>query len=951
MEDYKTLYHELLEEHQRLQNEVNYLKKLTALIPANIQDGEVRRQVMASPITQTAKITRFSSPEAKISLFMSLFKGRGDIYAKRFYNQKNQQSGYAPVCANRGDKRLCNFKCKTCSFKVYEPLTASAIRAHLQGKDKWGQDVIGIYPLLEDEMCWFLAVDFDKKQWKEDVSAFRQVCQELGVPVYVERSRSGEGAHCWFFFSEKIPAPLARRLGNALLTQTMESYHQLKLSSYDRLFPNQDSRPKGGFGNLIALPLQGAAMTLENSKFIDADFSPYPDQWSLLGSVKRLTLSDVQQLLDQMKCHELGDLLNEKEEANPWEKQLKPTQLSQGDFPKTVKIVQADLIYIEKEGLSSQALNRIKRLAAFRNPEYYKMQANRLSTYQTPRIIDCSEQFDKYVGIPRGCFSALLHLVEETGAKVEIKRETTIGIPVAVRFDGKLRYEQELAAAAMLDYPTGVLSAVTGFGKTVLASYLITSRKVNTLILVHTTALLTQWRESLEKHLTFEESLVGASSIGQLGGGKNKLSGLIDVATIQSLSRQGEVKDLVKDYGMVIVDECHHLGAKSFEQVLRKVTATYVYGLSATPTRRDGATPIIFMQLGPIRFRTDAKIQAVKRSFKHFLVPKFTNFNLPRHLDEQELSITDIYGALIENENRNGRILTDIRQALADGRHPLVLTGRKAHVEILANKLSEICSHVIVLVGGESVKKKREALERLQTIPVEEPFVIVATGKYVGEGFDFPRLDTLFLTMPISWEGSLNQYAGRLHREFEGKKEVIIYDYIDIHVKMLERMYHKRSIGYTALGYVAKCESENPEKAGLLFDHTNFLVPLKLDLSQSQQEIVIVSPFVLKSRVQSISQLLLPLTMKNVSVYIVTRPVSDYEPSKQHRVAELLNLLKSYSFKVTEKTGIHQKFLIIDRRITWYGSLNLLSYGKKSEETMMRFENQGIAQELLESWE
>jgi len=448
-------------------------------------------------------------------------------------------------------------------------------------------------------------------------------------------------------------------------------------------------------------------------------------------------------------------------------------------------------------------------------------------------------------------------LLDGANAQYDIDDKRNTGIPIDVEFNGTLRPEQEIAANAMLHYETGILSATTAFGKTVVGSYIISQKKVNTLVLVHTSALLTQWKKSLSQFLEINEELPEQpkkrgrkkelSMIGQLGGTKNTLGDKIDIAIMQSLVSGDEVKELVRDYGLVIVDECHHVSAVSFEKILKTVNAKYVYGLTATPTRQDGQHPIIYMQCGDIRHRVDAKEQAEKSGIERFVVPRFTSFKKPVGVEDKDFGITKIYAAIAESEPRNKLIISDVLEALKKGRTPIVLTQRADHVTLLANMLEKNCSNVIRLIGKASAKEKREVLERLQSIPKDEPFVIVATGKYVGEGFDEPRLDVLFLAAPISWKGTLQQYAGRLHRTYEGKNDVIVYDYVDVHVKMLENMYHKRVSGYSGMGYKTLSESSSSEKIGAIFDSRSFLPIFERDLQSAKYEIVICSPFLRKT--------------------------------------------------------------------------------------------------------
>ena len=910
-------------------------------------------EASAKAIVYDTSVNLRSSSENKIALFRSLFCGRDDVYARRWENQRTGKSGYSPACKNEWEQGLCDkrsMSCSHCANRELLPLTDAVVYRHLEGRDKYSRDVVGVYPLLSDETVCFLAVDFDGDGWMEDVAAFVSACTEYDLVPSVERSRSGNGGHVWFFFASPVSAADARRLGSGLLTQAMERRPELKMRSYDRLFPNQDTLPKGGFGNLIALPLQGQARRAGNSVFVDENFQPYADQWAYLSGVERITAVQLDELLSVIcRGSELGELIAaEPDESKPWE-HTKPAKLTAMDFPPNVELTLADGLYVKRKGISARAQNRIKRLAAFRNPDFYRSQAMRLPTYNKPRVIGTAELLPDYIRLPRGCLESLTELLPE----YTINDKRTCGRDIAVSFNGELRDEQHPAAEAMLCHDNGVLSATTAFGKTVVGAYIIGERKVNTLILVHSTALLLQWKKALEQFLVINEALPELppkrgrkrkrSLIGQLGGGKNALSGIVDIAVMQSLFEGDEVKALVRDYGMVICDECHHVPAVSFERVLAAVSAKYVYGLSATPIRQDGHQPIIFMQCGPIRYRVDAKAQAEKRDFEYFVIPRFTSLRVP---DSGELSIQELYAKLTESEARNRQIVSDVRSALDEGRTPLVLTERKEHAEALTALLTDLCPNVLLLIGGDGQKAKREKLEVLKATPQDEPLIVVATGKYIGEGFDEPRLDTLFLAMPIAWKGTLAQYAGRLHRECEGKREVRIFDYIDIHVKVLERMYQKRLHGYGELGYQAKAASSD-NRPGLIFDNHSFYAPFASDITEAARDILIVSPFMRKARVSSMLKLLDGPLSSGVKITVVTQAPEDYKPEQQSSIALLIAMLTDAGVSIVTRSQIHQKYAVIDQSIVWYGSIDFLSF-VSGEESIMRFENTDIAGELLD---
>jgi len=958
--DYSALYkkyQKLLEENQSLKSENKEYRKRLGLPPRGTSLFGIDPPAMdtQNKDSETVLCSRSSPPE-KIKLFMSLFRGRNDVYAKRWQNKKGQ-SGYSPVCLNEWVYGLCckpKVKCSECRNKKYPVVSPEVIDKHLRGTD-----VFGLYPMLPDETCYFLAIDFDGGSWEKDVSVIRDICTQKNIPLAVERSRSGKGAHVWFFFETKIRAALARKFGTALLTHAMGKRHELAFQSYDRLFPNQDTLQKSGLGNLIALPLQLKARQANNTVFVDENFQAYPDQWSFLHSIRRLSENEMNHyILDLCDGNELGDLRqSEDDEGKPWEKRSVSRKLERSDFPAMIEVTKANMLYLKKDGLSQKALNTIKRLAAFKNPDFYKAQAMRLPTYNKPRIISLSYETLEYLGLPRGCDVDLIEFLESHKVQTECIDETCHGNQIDVEFKGELKDEQIEAVETLLYHDTGVLSATTGFGKTVIGAKLISVRKVNTLVLVHTRQLLEQWKERLHQFLTIKESLPeednrkkgrkkSRSIIGQIGSGKNTLHGIIDIALMQSLVRDNEVKECVRDYGMVIVDECHHVPAFSFEKILKNVHAKYVYGLTATPVRQDGHHPIIFMQCGPVRYTVDARKQADKRPFEHYVIPRFTPFRKPVSQDEKEWSMGEIYTEISTSEIRNKIIVDDIVKSVEEGRNPLVLTERTAHVKILADTLKDFIPSIITLTGSMSAKERKAAMEKLAQTPLEKSIVLVATGRYVGEGFDEPRLDTLFLTMPVAWKGTVQQYAGRLHRSYQHKKEVQIYDYVDIHIGVLERMYQKRLKGYAAIGYAAKSDSKPFESINTIFNNKNFLPVFINDILSAKNEIVIVSPYVSKRRLDQMLNILKTAINNGTRIIIFTRPDTEYREKDRVPVKNMIHSLRNSGIDVVCKSNIHQKFAVIDHKIVWYGSINLLSFGN-AEESIMRLESLNIASELV----
>lgn len=805
----------ILDELARAEVELAALDRRRTEILARVEAARAALASQSSVISASAPGPTRTGPaprtaEEKVSLFRSLFRGRPDVFPTRFVNSKSGKAGYAPACANKFVRGVCELpkvKCGECPNQAFVPADDRAILDHLRGRH-----VMGVYPLLQDETCWFLAADFDKASWQEDIGAFRETCRAMDVPSAIERSRSGNGAHAWFFFSSPVPARLARRMGCYLITETMARRHELRMDSYDRLFPNQDTMPRGGFGNLIALPLQHEARKHGNTLFVDDGFHPWPDPWAFLAAMPRMSVDQVESIARE--ALQSGLVLGVRhpeqgadDDTPPW---MRPPSGRRTlpkitePLPGEVRAVQAQRIFVEKAGLPSPILNQIKRLAAFQNPEFYKKQKMRLSTALTPRVIACAEDFGQHVALPRGCLGPLAELLSEHGVRLGLDDQRVSGDSIELTFHGELTSVQKQASKALLAHDTGVFVAPPGIGKTVLGTFMIARRQRSTLVLVHRRPLLDQWVAQLSMFLGLQ-----AREIGRIGGGSSKPTGRIDVAMIQSLVRKDSVDDLVARYGHVIVDECHHVPAVSFERVLAEIKARYVLGLTATPQRRDGHQPILEMQLGPVRFAVTSKGEAAARPFEHRLVVRETSFQLPN--DNRDLAIQEIYRRLSVDEARNRLIVEDVLDAVRGGRSPILLTERRDHLDLLAARLRFEVPRLIVLQGGMGAKARKAVAAQLDAGESGEPSLVLATGRYIGEGFDNASLDTLFLAMPISWKGTLVQYSGRLHRLHPGKREVRIYDYVDSHVGVLARMFEKRMQAYRAIGYARSEDGRQPD--------------------------------------------------------------------------------------------------------------------------------------------
>ena len=751
---------------------------------------EWRTPQSAVVVARELEPSKLSTAE-KVALFRRLFRGRTDVYPVRWEGKTSGKSGYAPACANEWRAGVCEkprIKCGDCSNRLLIPMSDAVIYDHLAGKH-----VVGVYPLLEDDTCYFLAADFDEADWRDDARAFMQSCEELGVPAALEISRSGNGAHAWIFFASRVSARDARRLGTAIISHTCSRTRQLKLESYDRLFPNQDTMPKGGFGNLIALPLQKSPRESGCSVFVDADLQPYPNQWGFLASIQPMPVHAIEPTILRATggVHPLDvTFIDDEDLATPWKRKSTATNKLAVQMPKSLTVTLANLVYFEKAQLPQALANRLIRLAAFQNPEFYKAQAMRMSVWDKPRVIGNAENYPQHIALPRGCLEAALDLLRENGIDCDLRDERFGGEPIDISFVGTLRLDQEAAVAGMLHQDTGVLCAPTAFGKTVTAAAIIARRGVNTLVLVHRTELLKQWQERLQAFLG-----VGKGVVGTIGGGKAKPTGKIDIAVMQSVSRQGEVNPLVENYGQVIVDECHHVGAVSFDAILKRTKAKYVLGLTATPIRRDGQQPIIFMQCGPIRY-TAASPAGAPHDLEVLPRSRFTRIDL-----STDAGIQDVFRHLANDQARTESIASEVRDAVGQGRKVLVLTERTEHLDAIKTELDGLLPVPFVLHGRMSKKQRSALVADLDALPPDAPRVLLSTGKLVGEGFDHPPLDTLVLAMPVSWKGTLQQYAGRLHREHASKADVRIIDFVDTGHPALLRMWDKRQAGYKAMGY------------------------------------------------------------------------------------------------------------------------------------------------------
>ena len=733
------------------------------------------------------------SREDSVKIFMNYFKGRNDVYPYLSIDKNNPNiKYYIPACTNEWKNGVCNKtmgkKCKNCQYRENKPISKETIYKHM-----YENYPIGIYPLLENDTCFFLSLDFDdkdsKKDIKSDVLAFASVCNKYEVPIAIERSRSGNGIHIWMFFDTNIKARTARKLGSLLLSKTME-ISNISISSFDRMFPNQDTLPKGGYGNLIALPFQNEPSKYGNTLFIDRNFILIKNQMQYLSSIHKLTEIEVFEKIKQLSnetidiSHEIIDMQNE----------VKLKSKNNIDYPKSIKVILKDMVYIDKANLDGVVKNSFRRLATFANPEFYKKQKLRMSVYNVPMVIDCSKEDEKYLKLPRGTYNYLESLCNVNNIEIISKDERFVGNKIEVKFNGSLREEQQIAIDHMLKYDNGILCAPTGFGKTVIGCKLIAERKVNTLILVNKIQLLNQWKDRIKEFLDVKE-------VGEISSKKKNITNVIDVVSVKSLWNNGNVLDIAKNYGMIIIDECHHTAAYTFEQAINTGNAKYVYGISATPERENGHTPIIKMQCGDIRYKVDSLTFNKKLNIPMKVIAKKSRLNFTnQNIDNYELN--EINDLIAKDIIRSENIIKDIKKEYDNGKNILVLTERLELMNYIYDKLSKYTNNIFKYYGGIGKKVLKSYMELNNQINEnEDNKIIVATGSYIGEGFDDSKLDVLFLTMPISGQTRVTQYAGRLHRQDSNKKEILIYDYIDDNFSKTRNMFLKRKKTYEKLGY------------------------------------------------------------------------------------------------------------------------------------------------------
>lgn len=961
---------------RQLQDENKNLKSLLSQNNILFEDKEILEEKLVPDEydeDQGSRIIPFYPTEELAREFYSYFWGRTDVFAKRGKN-----GGYFPQCVARWNNALCPkvkgpkiFCDEDCKYKEWRSLEPWMIVQHLQGKKEDCSDVLGIYPLFTNNTCRFLVFDFDNHEkeaykndnantddlWKSEVDALRKICKMNGIDALVERSRSGRGAHLWIFFKNPIQASLARAFGFALLDRGAASVNLPSFKYYDRMYPSQDVLSK--LGNLIALPLQGRALKQGNSAFIDEAWNAYTDQWKKLRSIKKLTTEEVMAFLHKWnESLHVGQVqtgyTHKNKQVRPWNNN--DSFHLEDAVGKTIHIVLDNGVFVDTLNLLPRLQNQIKGLATIDNPEFYKNKAIGRSNYYNLRTVSLWSETNGYIKVPRGLLELIRKEAEHGGITCDVLDQRCHGTPIRVSFKGNLREQQEFAAARLEQFENGVLSAPTAFGKTVLAAYMISQRKVNTLILLEKTDLIPQWISEFEKFLEIDEKppvyytktgrkKIRDSVIGTLKGGQDKTTGIIDFALIGSAYHKGKFFENIDSYGMVLIDECHHIASNQGQALMQHIRAKYVYGLTATPNRSDRLDDIIYMLLGPIRHKYTAKEQADVQGLSRFIIPRFTRVV---NISGKKLDIHEADDLIADSDVRNEQIIIDTVRIISEKRTPVILTKLKKHAEKLYKELEGKADHVFLIYGGQSEKQNLEIKEEMLSVPDTESLILIATGQKVGEGFNFPRLDTLMLAAPIKFEGRLTQYVGRLNRIYKGKKDVVVYDYVDTHISFFDRQYKNRLTAYKKLGYrVLSDYASKKQRANAIYDRRDYSEVFERDLVEANREIVIASPGLYRNKIERLISLVKPRQEAGVSVTVITLDPESIGYGDYIDIHIMIEEMRKNGIYVRLTTEESEHYAVIDRKLVWHGGMNLL--GKADAwDNLIRVESIQAASELME---
>ena len=940
--------------------------------PKDIFDESVEEAEAYDPDQGGRIISKWITDEMVIR-FYSMFWGREDVYAKRGRN-----GGYYPQCSNRWEA-ICpkqqgnpKFSCDDCEYRRWTKLEPKIVMSHLLGYREDGTDVIGIYPIHKNGTVRFIVYDFDNhekgseqtdfantdNEWQDEVNALRKICESNGIHPLIERSRSGKGAHVWILFSGPVNATIARNFGFMLLDKGMMSYNLKTFKYYDRMYPCQDNA--NSLGNLIALPLQGKALEDGNSAFVDENWNAYPDQWALIYRDDiRLSADDIKKYMEKWQAELVSDnsysimMDARKERIKPWKKH---DAFVKEDVVGKLHITLADGLYVDTLNLAPRLQNQIRSLAAFDNPEYIKRLKMHRSNYYQFQAVYLGRDIGGYIQLPRGLKEEVIAECQKSEIDFDIKDEREKGIPINAEFTGELRDEQKEAVEKMLSYDNGILSATTAFGKTVVSSYIIAKRKVNTLIILQSKDLLEQWVESLHKFLDISEeppiykTKTGREKrrddvIGILSSGKDTLTGIIDVAMVGSLYAKGKYHRLLNKYGLIIYDECHHVASNTARGVMQKVNARYVYGVTATPKRSDSLEKEIFMLIGPIRHSYTAIERNLKQGIPHVVIPRYTR---TVRINEDRKDSNALYKLVSNSQNRNEMIISDVMAAVKNGKTPVILTRLKEQARFLYERIASTEKNVFLMYGDNKDQENVEIRNRMKYVPEGEQLILIATGQKIGEGFDFPRLDTLFLAAPVSFDGRLEQYLGRLNRDYPGKEEVVVYDYVDSHIGMFERMYAKRLRTYKNVGFSVETDVVNTKQnVNAIYSSDNYMDVFERDLIEANDRIIISSPDIEIRKIDRFLSVIKKRQEAGVKVTVITTHPDEVRFGNAFFYSSLISTLTAAGVDVVERDEIGEHFAVIDDNVVWHGGMNLLGRDD-AWDNLMRVESDKVAAELLE---
>ncbi len=944
-------------QNKQLISENSQLRNLLIQNNINIPQSNVNAASFTPIASPTSNAETMISNQIIIRV-MHYFAGNPNVYAQRFYNRKNNSSGYSPQCENLfapdcpkslGQKQPC----ASCPYKKWKKLTISTVRNHILGKDPEAQDVIGIYVMHPDNTVRFIVFDFDdhdydenseKMTWIEEVNMIADIVKANGIDYRVERSRSGHGAHLWIFFSEPIEASMARRFGNGLISMTLQRYKKARFSFFDRLFPLQETLKENQLGNLIALPFQGQAMRNNNSVFIDELGNPLPRQLQSLFQVHRYSATEIQAYLDQWKIKPT-DTKGKNDVVLPWKKQ---TKFNPADINGTLDITISNQIYIDTSNCKSRLVNQLKQLAVYKNVDFYRALRSGRSIHGKSRFIDLSDYEDPFLVLPRGCLDQLTELLELSDITYTVNDETCEGCPIDVEFKGELDAKQTDIINVLADYDTGIIVSPTATGKTVMGCALIGMLKVNTLVLVPTTSVMDAWCEELDNHLKCH--LTNPSYLTKTGrkkqlktfygsykDQKNHCGGIVDIAMISSMiHKDGTVFERLNDYGCIIVDECQHVAAQTYTEVIRHIDSKYLYGLTATKKRGDGLSKTLPLLLGPLRYEIKEIEKTRSQPHQVLVNPRFTRVLSLEN--DSKYHYTSMLVELSKNELRNQQILKDIKACMADGKStPLVLSRFKEQIHWFYDRLKQDYDHVFILDGDTKVKERDEIIKTMKSLPLDQPMILLGTNSMIGEGFNFPRLDTLFMATPLSYDHVTTQNVGRINRIFDGKTKAMIYDYVDYHLPLFNAIYLKRLRLYHRNGYTILSNGhDHDESYSFIYNSLNYESDLKKDFSNASKSVVMITTL---SDPDRNNIWMLPFnTMMDHGVTITILTTTD---SLDNRLIQSFNDL-GISIKYIESTMT--PCVIVDHETIWFGGLDLL--GTKQSNTIIRFQNMELANEV-----